>query len=157
MEPAPTRGRWTRPWGAAVSVVALLAVAWPLGREPVREDDFPLSTYPMFAPRRKDARVVLDYAIAVGADERRVHLSPFLVGTSEPMQAMMTINRAVSRGHGAALCGEIARRLATRPGYRAYDEVRLVTGNHLAVDYLVRGQRGTETVRARCPIERGPR
>ena len=156
MEPAPARGRWTRPWGAAVSLVALVAVAWPLSRAPVRDDDFPLSTYPMFAPRRKDARVVLDYAIAVGPGDRRVHLAPSLVGSSEPMQAMMTISRAVARGHGATLCAEIAGRLAVRAGYRGYDEVQLVTGNHLAVDYLTRGVRGTETVRARCPIARGP-
>ena len=148
-------GRWTRPWGALVSVVALVAVAWPMRRAPVTKDDFPLSTYPMFALRRKDARVVLDYVIATGAGDRRTHVPPELIAGPEVMQAMMTVNRAVARGHAATLCAEVAARLATRTGYRGYETVQIVTGDHLAVDYLTRGARGHERVRARCPIVRG--
>jgi hypothetical protein len=149
------RSRWTRPWGAIVTLVALAAVAWPLRRDPVREDDFPLSTYPMFALRRKDARIVLDYVIATGPGERRRHVPPPVVAGPEVMQAMMTISRAVQRGHARTLCEEVAARLATRAGWRAYDTVQVVTGDHRAVAYLSAGVRGKETVRARCPIVRG--
>ena len=157
MEPRPPRRRWTRAWGAAVTVVTLALVAWPLQRQPVRGDDFPLSTYPMFALRRKDARVALDYVIATGPGEARRHVPPYLVAGPEVMQAMMTINRAVSRGHAATLGQEVAVRLARRGAWAAYDTVQVVSGNHRAVDYLVDGARGRELVRATCPIARGDR
>ena len=149
--------RWTRPWGALVAVVALTAVAWPLEREPLRRDDFPLSTYPMFAIRRKDARIVLDYVIATGPGDARVHVPPRLVAGPEVMQAMMTVSRAVARGHAATLCAEVAARLTGRGRYAGYDTVKVISGNHLAVPYLTRGERGRETVRASCPIPRGDR
>ncbi len=162
MEPAPAAvagrpSRWTRPWGGAVSLLALIAVAWPARREPATRDDFPLSTYPMFAIRRQDARVVLDYVIATGPGERRTHVPPALVASQEVMQAMMTVHLAVSRGHAATLCAEVAARLARRSGYAAYDTVQVVTGDHRAVEYLTHGTRGSETVRASCPIARGAR
>ena len=151
------RNRWTRPWGAAVTLIAIAAVAYPVRRDPVRRDDFPLSTYPMFAIRRKDARVVLDYVIATGPGERRVHVPPELVAGPEVMQAMMTVNRAVNRGHAATLCAEVAARLATRAGYAAYDTVQVISGDHRAVEYLTRGTLGRERVRATCAVPRvGP-
>jgi hypothetical protein len=150
---APTR--WTRPWGALVTVLALAAVAYPLRREPLRRDDFPLSTYPMFAARRKDARIHLDYVVATGAPDRRRHVPPELIAGPEVMQAMMTISRAVNRGHAATLCAEVAARLAPRAGWRAYDTVQVITGDHLAVEYLTRGVLGREQVRATCAIPRG--
>ncbi|HVV83998.1 MAG TPA: hypothetical protein VHE35_13075 [Kofleriaceae bacterium] len=149
------RHRWTRPWGAAVSVVALVATAWPLRREPVRHDDFPLSTYPMFALRRKDARVHLDYVIAASPAGGRRPVPPGLVAGPEVMQAMMTVNRAVSHGQADTLCAEVAARLATRLAYVPFDTVQVITGDHLAVDYMTRGIRGKEVVRAHCPIPRG--
>lgn len=150
------RTRWTRPWGALVTVVALVAVAWPLGLDPRRGDDFPLSTYPMFAVRRKDARVVLDYVVATGAGDARRHVPPELVaGGPEPMQAMMTVRRAVGRGKAPTLCAEVAARLARRRAWAAYDTVQVVTGDHLAIDYLQRRARGRETIRATCRIPRG--
>ncbi len=147
-------GRWTRPWGAAISLVMLAAVAWPLDRAPLRGDDFPLSTYPMFALRRKNARVVISYVIATGPEERRRHVPPHLVAGPEVMQAMMTVQRAVGRGHAGVLCKEVAARLATRRGYDAFTEVQVVTGDHRAVEYLTRGVRGKETLKAACPIAR---
>ena len=136
-------------------MVALIAVAWPLHREPATQDDFPFSTYPMFALRRKDARIVVDYVIATGPGDRRTHVPPALVAGPEVMQAMMTVHGAVIRGHAATLCAEVAARLATRGGYTAYDTVQVITGDHLAVLYLTRGVRGRETVRATCAIARG--
>ena len=136
-------------------MLALVAVAWPMRRDPVQRDDFPLSTYPMFAIRRKDARVVLDYVIATGPGDLRKHVPPRLVAGPEVMQAMMTVHRAVSRGHALTLCAEVAARLATRSAYGDYDTVQVITGDHLAVDYLTRGVRGRERVQSTCPIRRG--
>ncbi len=157
VQPVSARGPWTRPWGALVTLVVLAAVTWPLARPPQAGDDFPLSTYPMFAVRRPDARVVLTYVIATGPGDARVHVPPAMVAGPEVMQAMMTIGRAVGRGQAPALCAEIAARLAARRGYDRYDTVQVVTGDHRAVDYLTAGIRGPESVRARCPIVRGTR
>lgn len=143
-----------RLWGGLVSVVVLAAVAWPLTRDPEREDSFPLSTYPMFAFRRPDARVALHYAVAVGEGGARRHVPPERVANAEVMQAMMTIRRAVSRGEQAKLCREIAARLTYDDRFDAMDAVTIVFGDHRGVAYLVDGVRGRERELARCPIPR---
>ena len=81
-------------------------------------------------------------------------MPPHLVAGPEVMQAMMTVQRAVGRGHAGVLCKEVAARLATRRGYDAFTEVQVVTGDHRAVEYLTRGVRGKETLKAACPIAR---
>ncbi len=147
--------RATRLWGGLVSLAVLGAVAWPLGRDPVREDSFPLSTYPMFAVKRAGARVAIDYVIATGPDGARRHVPPELVANAEVMQALMTVRRAVQRGAASALCAEVAARVAGDRRFVALDAVAVVFGDHRGVDYLVHGRRGGERVHARCPIPRG--
>ncbi len=145
----------TRWYGLVVTLVAAVAVAWPLTRHPIAGDSFPLSTYPMFATRRKDARLYLEYVIATGPGGARRHVPPALVASPEVMQAIVTVHAAVSRGDAAGLCRRVAARLAPRAGYRAFDEVQVIAGNHRAIAYLVDGQRGTERTLTRCPIVRG--
>jgi len=130
-------------WG---SVALLALVAWPVVRDP-RDDAFPLSTYPMFAEPRTTA-LTMDYALGETAAGERRTLSPRLVGTGEVMQAYARFERAVHTGQAAALCAEIAARL------HATDiaVVRIVTGQHDAVDYLVRHRIGIERERARCQV-----
>lgn len=104
-------------------MLALAAVLWPLSRDPVRKDDFPLSTYPMFATRRKDARLYLEYVIATGPAGARRHVPPELVASPEVMQAIVSVHAAVARGDATGLCRRVATRLAPRAGYRGFDEV----------------------------------
>lgn len=134
----------------------LTAVAWPLTRDPLAGDSFPLSTYPMFATPRKDARLRMAYVIAVGPEARRRHVPPELVASPEVMQTIVAVQRAVGRGEAGLLCRRVAGRLAGRASYRGFDQVQIVDGDHRAIDYLVRGVRGTERVVTACPIERAP-
>jgi len=147
----------TRIWGSLVSLTLLLAVAYPLLRDPVYGDSFPLSTYPMFAFKRPQARVAMDYVIATGPNDARRHVPPELVANHEVMQALMTIRRAVQSGHAATLCAEVAARAARDHRFDAMDTIAVVFGDHRGLDYLVRHKHGTERVHARCPIPRAPR
>jgi hypothetical protein len=132
----------------------LLAVAYPLRRDPVYGDSFPLSTYPMFAFKRPGARVAMDYVIATGPNDARRQVPPELIANHEVMQALMTIRRAVSSGKSQTLCTEVAKRAARLRNFDAFDTIQVVFGDHKGVDYLVNHQHGPERTHARCPIPR---
>jgi hypothetical protein len=143
-----------RAFAAAVSIALIAIVVSPVVRRP-QDDDFPLSTYPMFATPRP-TKMSLDYAIGeTTAGERRT-LSPSLLGTGEVLQAFMMLARAVHQGAAGTqpLCARIAAAVASDPDYADVATVRIVTGTHDAVDYLVRGQRGREIERTRCAVVR---
>jgi hypothetical protein len=127
-------------------IALLVAVALPLAGDP-RHDAFPLSTYPMFAEPRT-TELTLDYALGETASGERRTLSPRLVGTGEVMQAYVRIDRAVQTGQAHALCAEIAARLHGTD----IATVRIVTGQHDAVGYLVHHVVGPEKERARCRV-----
>ena len=126
--------------------VLLVVVALPLLRDP-HEDAFPLSTYPMFAEPR-DTALTMEYALGETASGERRTLSPQLAGTGEVLQAFARFETAVRTGHAAELCREIAARLHGTDIVR----VRIVTGTHDAVEYLVRHHIGVERDRARCEV-----
>lgn len=136
------------------TIVLLALVVWPLVGDP-RNDAFPLSTYPMFGEPRRTT-LTMDYALGETASGERRTLSPVLAGTGEVLQAYALFERAV---HGPReglqrLCGEIAARVANDPAYRDVVSVRIVTGTHDAIDYLVRHQVGPEHERLRCLVLR---
>ncbi|HSN24884.1 MAG TPA: hypothetical protein VLT45_01330 [Kofleriaceae bacterium] len=136
------------------TIVLLAAVAWPLARDPL-DDSFPLSTYPMFAVPRPTS-LTMDYALGETRTGERRTLSPALVGTGEVLQAYALFERAV---HGPReglqrLCTQIAERVAHDDDYGDVTAVRIVTGRHDAVDYLVRHQVGAEVERIRCLVLR---
>ena len=136
------------------SLVLLACVAWPLVRDP-RDDGFPLSTYPMFAVERPTT-LTMDYALGVtAAGERRI-LSPRLAGTGEVLQAYALFERAVHgpRDELQRLCTQIAARVARDDDYRDVVAVRIVTGQHDAIDTLVHHHLGPELERIRCVVLR---
>jgi hypothetical protein len=135
-------------------LLALAVVALPLIRDP-RVDDFPLSTYPMFAEPRPTT-LAMDYALGVTASGARRMLSPQLAGTGEVLQAYALFDDAVRgpREGLQRLCTESAARVAADDDYRDVVAIRIVTGRHDAVDYLVRGTIGTEVERIRCQVLR---
>lgn len=135
------------------SIALIGATLSPLLRAPL-DDAFPLSTYPMFAVVRPTA-VSLTYAIAIGPGETRRAIAPALVGSSEPLQAMAIFEGAAAEPASArALCEVIATRVAGDGELAGATEVRIVTGTHDAVDYLVHGLAGTEEERMRCAVPR---
>ena len=143
--------------GALISIAVLGAVASPLRHDlgqPGR-DDFPLSTYPMFATPRS-TRLTMDYAIGIGADHR-TFLAPLLIGSPEVLQARALVARAVSAGREAQddLCRRIAARVAADPSHPRVTQVLLVQGQHDAIDLLVHGSLGAEHEWVRCDVPRG--
>ena len=136
----------------AVAVIALGATLSPLLRDPAdaKEDGFPLSTYPMFAEKR-DRKLRLAYPLGVTTAGERRTLRPIVVGTHEPIQAMVIINHAINRGEHEELCKRIAERVSDDPELAF---VRIVVGTHDAVDLVLDGTLGKETEFARCPVPR---
>ena len=137
----------------AVSLALLGVTLSPLVRAP-DDDAFPLSTYPMFATPRETV-TTLSYAVAVGEGDIRHAIPPALVGTGEPLQAMAIFELAAQHPAAArALCEQIAARVARDPALADATSVRIVTGTHDAVEYLLRQARSQEVERARCRVAR---
>ena len=113
---------------------------------PHPDDDFPISTYPMFTTERGEV-VDLDTAVLVD-DEGRHRLSPELVGGSDQIvTAAVTVSQAVAAGSAATqlLCQDIADRVEG-PG-----SIEIVTERHDAVDLLQHGGEPLDlTVHVRC-------
>jgi hypothetical protein len=125
----------------AVALVVAAPAVWP---DP--DDDFPISTYPMFTAERGE---VVDLDTAVLVDEAGTHrLSPEAVGgTDEIVSAAVTVSRAIAEGPVALalLCAEVAERV------EGAGEVRIVTERHDAVDLLREGAPALAvTVHERC-------
>ncbi len=139
--------------GAVVSVVAVLATAYPVVLDPIRGDSFPLSTYPMFAVARP-TKQSFDYAVALTATGERRRIRPRHVANHEVMQARMAFHHA-SRGKTLpALCARIAGRVAADPALADVVTIRIVRGTHDALDLLVRGVRGPERTLHECEVPR---
>ena len=140
---------------AAVVTIALIgATLSPLVRNPA-DDGFPLSTYPMFAFERP-TKLTMSYALGVTRAGERRYLTPVIIGSGEVLQARAVIERAVAGGprEQTALCHRIAAQIRR---FSAFDDVvtiRIVTGTHDAVEFLVRDQVGREVERMRCEVAR---
>ena len=140
----------SRLFAAVVSIALLGATLEPLIREPW-EDGFPLSPYPMFAFKRP-TKLSLEYAFGVTATGERKNLTPRLVGSAEVLQALTVLQRAKSRGELPQLCATIAARVADVARYDDVTEIRIVTGTHDAVDFLMRDIRGPELQHTSCKV-----
>jgi hypothetical protein len=139
--------------GAVVSIIVIALVAAPVFDDPVKGDDFPLSTYPMFAYKRGTEHT-FEYAIAWTADGERRAVKPRHVANNEVMQARVAFSSAVGKRTLPQLCERIAGRVAKD---RALDDVvriEIVRGRHDAIAFLVRGERGTEKRLHECQVPR---
>jgi hypothetical protein len=143
-----------RVWPVVVSVALIAATLWPVTRDP-RDDGFPLSTYPMFASRRP-TRQTYRYALGETATGERRTLAPSVVCTGEVLQALRVIDRAMAgdRAEQQKLCASIAARVAADDDFADIVAIRLVTGTHDAVEYLVRDVVGSEVEHLRCTVTR---
>src|SRR5262249_39630282 len=136
---------------AAASIALVVAVVSPVVRDP-DDDGFPLSTYPMFA--RDRAGQALAYPIGRTAGGARRVLEPRFAGTTEVLQALMVVDRAVAGGEADALCEHIARGVAGDADYRDVATIEIVVATHDAVDYLEHDRIAPEPAHARCRVPR---
>jgi hypothetical protein len=118
--------RWTP---RIVTLLVVAAMVSPALARPPR-DDFPLSTYPMFAV---DRGPVSSIATAVGwtADGDRVRLSPrLLAGADEPILAVRTARVAISDGAADDWCAEVATRVAAAGSRAEVERIEVVVETH---------------------------
>ena len=143
-----------RAYAAVVSLALLGATLWPVVRDP-REDSFPLSTYPMFAWKRATQQTYR-YALGETSTGQRRTLSPRFVGTAEVLQALRVLERSIGSGRGQALklCEQIAARVALDAEFADIVAIRMVSGTHDAIEYLVRHVVGREAELVRCAVPR---
>lgn len=144
--------RDSRRFAAIASIVTLLVVASPILRKPW-EDGFPLSPYAMFAFARP-TKLTMDYGLGETATGERRYLTPRIVGSGEVLQALKVISRARQARKLPELCETIAARVATSDRYRDVVAIKIVSGTHDAVEFLVRDKLGPEVVRQRCVVKR---
>lgn len=141
----------------ALSALVLGATAYPAFIDP-RDDDFPLSTYPMFSEDRGSV-VPITSAFAVGATPGPVAVPPRYVANDETMQALQTIRKSVQRGKRSSrkLCDAIATRIgaADDDAFGGATHVEIATERHASVAFLA-GQRQPKArrVHARCKVPR---
>ena len=138
--------RSPKPYVAFGAVVLLVGLLPPL----LKRDSFPLSTYPMFSSRRSSTESV-DTAVFVDGAGRIIRLDPDVIaGIDEPILATQTVRNAISQGHTAQLCDEIAGRFgSTESGHieivsEVFDSLSWYDGDKFAV---------RRTVHQRCLLE----
>ncbi len=144
----------TRAFAIVVTIAMIYATLLPLVRRPT-DDDFPLSTYPMFAFARP-TRLTMSYAVGITKDGRRRYLLPVMVGSREVLQARAIIERGVGGGprERLALCTRIAANIRSYDDFDDIATIAIVTGTHDAVEFLVRDKGGVEQERVRCEVKR---
>ena len=147
----------SRPRAYVFGLAVIAAVAYPVTFPP-GYDSYPLSSYPMFSYRRDRPTVYFARAIAGDGEARRV--PPELVGTSEVMQAAVTVRRAIQGGKKRmrALCRAIATRSAADAQLRGAVRIELVSAEYEPVAYFVRGPEPLRLRRHhRCSTGKGAR
>jgi len=107
----------------------------------------------MFASRRPTEQK-FRYALGETAAGARRTLNPAMVGTGEVLQALRVFDRASGRAEQQTLCEAIAERVAGDAEFADIVAIRIVSGTHDAVEYLVRDHIGIETEHLRCAVKR---
>jgi hypothetical protein len=160
-EALPEHRAVSRGYAYALSAALLAAMLWPALLDPQdpANDSFPLSTYPMFSyDKPRTATVTSAVAQGPGFEEP---LAPSFVGTSETMQALRTIQRAVRAGrtHARQLCETMAERVARSadPQLARAERVALVTQTVDSIHFLAGDRKPLRRkIELRCPVRRKP-
>ena len=142
-------------WALATALV-LVAMLLPVALD---RDDFPLSTYPMYAEARPST-VVLPTAVGVDAAGGRHRLSlDVIAGVDDPLIAAAELRGAIAADRADDACAVIAGRLAARGGETgeagSVTAVEVATERHDTVA-RVRDEPSqvAREVHARCTVER---
>jgi hypothetical protein len=154
---ADDMSRAERAFAIGLTGLMLGAVLWPLGAHPRDGDDFPLSTYPMFAKPRKSPSSLI-HLVTLHEDGSRRVLGLEWLDERQPMAAFRAIRRA-ARKHTrrARLCNDVAARLAGTDRAIGVVEVQMRNDYFPIREYFL-GE--TEPVRSkvlfRCKIPEAP-
>ncbi len=153
--PSPSLSRRERAWAVVVSGLLLGAVLWPLTLDPAADDDFPLSTYPMFAKARAGTGSLV-HLVAIDEDGAARPVGPRWIGDRQVMQAYRTLRKAARKPKRAErLCRAAARRIADDPAWAGTTELQLRRDRYDIVGYFT-SDAPAETLRiaARCEVPR---
>lgn len=124
------RARWV------ITAALSAAVLSPLVR-PKAWDDYPISSYPMFARGDLGRVVGLSHAVFVMRDGQRLPVPPSYFGTSEPMVALFVIDGAITRGEAPALCARILERAREEADHAgALASIEIVTSTFDTHEYF---------------------
>lgn len=152
--PAPIHdlGRAQRLAVALFGVGLLLAVLWPILRDPPR-DGFPLSNYPMFSADRRTAEADIGHVVGFSREGRHRPVPPAIVGSEEIMQAFQTVRLAIRRGDAGELCRDAAERVRADPAHADLERLEVRTDSYDALAYFAGDTKPRRTqVHARCPV-----
>lgn len=116
-----------------------LAVLSKAFGDPVANDSYPLSTYPMFARAR--GKPLLHFMEGVSTSGNIVRLEPNLIANQEVMQAAATVRRAVQRGERtmSRLCERVAENVQRSNAHTSVTEVRIVAARFDPLEYFSLG------------------
>jgi hypothetical protein len=144
--------RGPRVWVAAWSLGLLLAVLWPILRDPP-QDGFPLSNYPMFSADRRSADAEIGHVVGFSREGRHRPVPPELLGTEEIMQASQTVRVAIRGGFAGELCRSTAARVQADPAYADIERLEVRMDWYDALAYFAGDTKPRRThVHARCPV-----
>jgi hypothetical protein len=128
------RARWI-----TAAVLAVVALPGALALVGVDHDDFPFSTYPMFARPRAET-TTLSGAVAVAHDGTEARLDPqTIAGSPEPLLAKALVDDALG-GDAGPLCRRLLDRVDGATVLLVQERVR-------AVDHYLGDDSATERVR----------
>ncbi len=145
-----------RLWVGVVSVGLLVAVLWPILRDPPR-DGFPLSSYPMFSADRRSADAEIGHVVGYSREGRHRPLPPALLGSEEIMQAHQTVRVAIRRGYARDLCQRAAARVRADPDHADLERLEVRTDHYDALAYFAGDTKPRSTrVHARCSVGADP-
>ncbi|MDW3179869.1 MAG: hypothetical protein R8J94_20935 [Acidimicrobiia bacterium] len=141
--------RWFR---ATILAVVVLLLSLPVVRD---EDDFPLSTYPMYATARGD-EVSLVTAWGRDSNGQRGELGLGIIGSSDdPLIVAGELRSSIRAGEVADRCREIADRASVDSSIVS---IEIATERHDVVAHtLSRPSLITRTVHAECPVPENDR
>ncbi len=138
---------------AVWSVGLLLAVLWPILRDPP-QDGFPLSNYPMFSADRRSADAQIGHVVGFSREGRHRPIPPELLGSEEIMQAHQIAAVAIRRGYSGDLCRRVAERVRADPGYADLERLEVRTDHYDALAYFAGETKPRATqVHARCAVQ----
>jgi hypothetical protein len=146
-----------RPFAHFFSLLLLGAMLAPALRDPP-VDSFPASDYPMFSQERASPEMILEQALAVFPDGRRLPLPSMISADNrEVLQSMVTIRREVHAGaeRAAIFCAAVAGRLqnAHEPDFEGALGVEIASSRFDAVAYFEGSTEPLDrVVLVRCPV-----
>lgn len=151
-EEAQDLGRGQRLVVAAWSAGLLLAVLWPILRDPPK-DGFPLSNYPMFSADRRNADAAVGHVVGFSREGRHRPVSPEMLGTEEIMQAHQVVSVAIRRSYANDLCERVAQRVRAEPEYADLERLEVRTDHYDALAYFAGETKPRASqVHARCSV-----